>query len=302
VSAELTSDIVALEDGLDDEMLRRLISRRADEENGHEQQRRRQHRPTVSVVIPALNEERNLPFVLPRIGDWVDEVVIVDGNSTDRTCDVARTLMPDIRVVQQKEKGKGAALRAGFEAATGDIIVMLDADGSTDPREIPVFVGALAAGADVVKGTRFAQGAGTTDMSPLRRLGNWLFVQAVRLFFGGRCTDLCYGYIAFWQRSLRQLELDADGFEIETQLSVQALAAGLRVTEVPSFEFKRIHGTSNLRTFRDGWRVLKIILRERRRSTRSKAKSWKPETLELPRGHEFREGMPVASEARAPVG
>jgi glycosyltransferase involved in cell wall biosynthesis len=214
-------------------------------------------------VVPALNEEPNLPFVLPKIGSWVDEVILVDGSSTDRTIQVARTLLPGIRIVRQQGSGKGAALRSGFAAANGDIIVMLDADGSTDPREIPAFVGALAAGADFVKGTRFAQGAGTADMTLLRRLGHRGLVFAVRLLYGGRCSDLTYGYIAFWKRILPQLDLDADGFTLETQMSVRALAAGLKVAEVPSFEFRRLHGKSNLRTFPDGWGVLKTILRER---------------------------------------
>ncbi len=219
----------------------------------------------MSVVIPALNEERNLPFVLPKIAAWVDEVILVDGHSSDRTCDVARSLRPEVRVIEQPGRGKGAALRAGFDAAEGDIIVMLDADGSTDPREIPLFVGALVAGADFVKGSRFGQGAGTADMSRLRRGGNALLVFAVRVLFGGRCSDLCYGYMAFWKRVLPQLALDAEGFEIETQMSVKALGTGLRVAEVPSFEFRRLHGKSNLRTVPDGWRVLKTILREWRR-------------------------------------
>lgn len=227
----------------------------------------------MSVVVPALNEERNLPFVLPKIGAWVDEVILVDGHSTDRTCDVARSLLPDVRVLEQPGRGKGAALRAGFDAAEGDIIVMLDADGSTDPREIPVFVGALVAGADFVKGNRFAQGAGTADMSRLRKVGNALLVFAVRLFFGGRCSDLCYGYMAFWKRVLPRLALDADGFEIETQMSIRALGTGLRVAEVPSFEFRRLHGKSNLRTVPDGWRVLKTILRE---WTRRSGERWRP--------------------------
>jgi glycosyltransferase involved in cell wall biosynthesis len=245
-----------------------LVTREADEKNGGSPGRRNQARPTVSVVIPALNEAPNLPFVLPRIGSWVDEVILVDGYSQDATCLVARTLLPEIRVVKQLGRGKGAALRSGFEAAEGDIIVMLDADGSTDPREIPLFVGALASGAEFVKGTRFVQGAGTADMSRLRRFGNRLLVFAVRLLFGGRCSDLCYGYMAFWKRVLPQLDLDVDGFEIETQMSLKALSRGLRVAEVPSFEFRRIHGKSNLRTVRDGWRVLKTILRERRQVDR----------------------------------
>jgi glycosyltransferase involved in cell wall biosynthesis len=243
------------------DLLSRVISRVPDDDNERPTGRRRQARPTVSVVIPALNEEPNLPFVLPRIGQWVDEVVLVDGYSTDQTIQVARSLLPEIRTISQQGHGKGAALRSGFAAANGDIIVMLDADGSTDPREIPAFVGALAAGADFVKGTRFAQGGGTADMSPLRRLGNRGLVFAVRLLIGGRCSDLCYGYIAFWKRVLPQLDLDADGFAIETQMSVRALAAGLKVAEVPSFESRRLHGKSNLRAIPDGWRALKAILR-----------------------------------------
>jgi glycosyltransferase involved in cell wall biosynthesis len=220
-------------------------------------------RPTITVVIPALNEAANLPYVLPRIDDSVDEVVLVDGHSTDETIAVARQLRGDIRIVAQEGRGKGAALRTGFAAATGDIIVMLDADGSTDPAEIPVFVGALRAGADFVKGSRFLQGGGTSDMPWYRRLGNGGFVRLVRLLFAGRYSDLCYGYNAFWAEVLPALDLDADGFEIETVMNVRALRAGLQVAEVPSFEHKRRHGTSGLKTFPDGWRVLKIILKER---------------------------------------
>ena len=219
----------------------------------------------MSVVIPTLNEELNLPFVLPRIGTWIDEVIIVDGRSTDNTPGVARELMPGVRIVHERRSGKGAALRAGFAACTCDLIIMLDADGSTDPREIPVFVGALAAGAEFVKGTRFAQGAGTEDMWFVRKLGNRALVRLVRLLFGGRFSDLCYGYIALWKRVLDDLDLDSDGFEIETQMNLRALAAGLKVVEVPSFERNRISGNSNLRTIPDGWRVLMTIMREWRR-------------------------------------
>ncbi|HZQ37998.1 MAG TPA: glycosyltransferase family 2 protein [Dehalococcoidia bacterium] len=219
--------------------------------------------PRVSVVIPALNEAENLPHVLPRIPQWVAEVLIVDGHSTDGTAEVARTIRPDVTIVTQEGKGKGAALRSGFSAATGDIIVMLDADGSMDPAHIPAYVGLLRTGADFVKGSRFLQGGGTTDMPFYRRLGNSGFVWLVRLAFGGRYSDLCYGYNAFWRRHLDVLELDGDGFEIETMMNVRALRAGLRVAEVPSFEARRIYGSSRLRTIPDGFRVLRTILRER---------------------------------------
>ena len=219
--------------------------------------------PTVSVVIPTIDEARNLPYVLPRIPRWVHEVILVDGESTDGTVEIARALRPDIEIISQPRRGKGAALQAGFRAATGEVIVTLDADGSADPAEIPLFVAALVGGADFVKGSRFLQGGGTTDMELLRKAGNWALRTAVRAAFGGRYSDLCYGFNAFWSRILPAIDGPADGFEIETMMNVRVLAAGLKVVEIPSFEAERIHGVSNLRTFRDGLRVLRVIARER---------------------------------------
>lgn len=218
--------------------------------------------PSISVVIPTLNEAQNLQHVLPKIPGWVSEVLIVDGHSTDNTIEVARQLRPDVRIVMQKRRGKGDALRCGFEAAKGDIIVMLDADGSTDPTEIQTFTRVLMAGADYAKGSRFMQGAGTSDISLFRKLGNLGLLTLVRFFFGGSFSDLCYGYNAFWRDVLPQLNLDGDGFEIETIMNVRALRAGLDIAEVPSFEYDRVYGTSRLRAIPDGWHVLKAILRE----------------------------------------
>jgi glycosyltransferase involved in cell wall biosynthesis len=225
----------------------------------------------VSVVIPAMNEAQNLPLVLPRIPEWVSEVIIVDGNSTDGTPEAANDFWqavrrrhddPRLRIVPQEGRGKGAALRTGFAAATGDIIVMLDADGSTDPAEIPRFVGMLLGGMDFAKGSRFLHGGGTSDMPLYRKLGNWTFVAMVRLLFGGCYTDLCYGYNAFWRHVLDDLNLEGDGFEIETIMNVRALRRGLKLAGVPSFEAARLYGESHLKTIPDGWRVLNAIKRE----------------------------------------
>jgi glycosyltransferase involved in cell wall biosynthesis len=217
----------------------------------------------VTAVIPALNEAENLSCILPRVAEWVDEVILVDGHSTDATVARARALYPPVRIVTQPGRGKGDALRCGIEAATGDMVVTLDADGSTDPREIPGFIGVLAAGADFAKGSRFVQGAGTADMPLLRRAGNAGLVLLARVLFGGAYTDLCYGYNAFWRDIGLLLHPDADGFEIETLLNVRALKAHLKVVEVPSFEAPRHAGVGRLRTFPDGWRVLKTLVRER---------------------------------------
>ncbi|MCL4560301.1 MAG: glycosyltransferase family 2 protein [Chloroflexi bacterium] len=218
--------------------------------------------PWVSVVIPTLNEAENLHYVLPKIPTWVKEVLIVDGNSVDGTVEVARRLHPKVRVILQTGRGKGAALRCGFNAARGDIIVMLDADGSTDPAEIPAFVGILRAGADYVKGSRFIQGGGSEDITFIRQLGNRLLTIFVRLAFGCQFSDLCYGYNAFWSQYLPVLNPDSNGFEIETTLNLRAFTAGLKVAEVPSFEALRKHGESHLKAIPDGWRILRTILSE----------------------------------------
>jgi Glycosyl transferase family 2 len=225
--------------------------------------RPRRKRPTVSVVVPALNEARNIGWVLSRLPSWVTEVVLVDGLSTDGTEDVAREFVTDLVVVRQSRLGKGAALRAGFAAATGDIIVMIDADGSTDPREMDRFVQALMDGAEFVKGSRHVRGGGSEDWTRIRHAGNQGFVWLVNLIYGSRFTDLCYGYCAFWRYTLDALALSADGFEIETQLALNAVKAGLEIREVGSLELPRRAGTSNLRAFRDGRRVLSTIMNER---------------------------------------
>lgn len=215
--------------------------------------------PRVSVVIPALNEARNLPAILPNVDNVAHEVILVDGHSTDGTVETARAILPHIKVVYQTGKGKGDALRCGFAACNGDIIVMIDADGSTDPLEIPSFIEALVGGADMAKGSRCLASGGSDDITWLRWLGNRALNGMVSRMFQSAFTDLCYGYIAFWRDCLEFFEVDCQGFEVEAQIILRARKANLKIVEVPSYEYSRIHGASHLNTFRDGWRVLKMI-------------------------------------------
>ncbi len=257
-------------------------------------------RPTISVVIPTLNEAANLPHVFSRLPESIDEVVVVDGHSTDDTVEVALALRPSVRVVLQNGVGKGNALACGFAAAKCDIIVMLDADGSTDPAEIPKFIAPLLKGADFVKGSRFIEGGGSSDITPFRRAGNRALGGTVNVLYGTRYTDLCYGYNAFWRDCLPQLYVTCDGFEVETLINVRIARAGLRTVEVPSHESERIHGTSNLSAIRDGSRVLRTIMRERMRRPPVASDKWRPQydELALARGtHDARERVGSSLEA-----
>ncbi len=260
------------------------VSRREAETIARAAMLTRPREPRVSVVVPALNEARNLREVLPTLPP-VHEVILVDGGSVDGTIAAAREALPGIVTLSQMRRGKGNALAAGFARVTGDIVVMFDADGSADPAEIPRFVGALVEGADFAKGSRFREGGGSTDITPVRRLGNKFLHTWMNLSFRTRFTDLCYGYNAFWADLVPLLDLPdhelvipggapmlwGDGFEIETLINCRFASAGLTITEVPSVERSRIHGESNLHAVSDGFRVLRTLRTERTRARKNVA-------------------------------
>jgi glycosyltransferase involved in cell wall biosynthesis len=224
--------------------------------------RRRIQWPTVTAVIPTLNEADNLRWLLPRLTS-VDEVVIVDGQSSDGTAEIARLLRPDATIIVEPPTGKGTAMRTGMAAATSEVLIMLDADGSMDPAEFDAFLALLCRGFDFVKGSRYACGGGSDDLTGLRSVGNkWLTRLANGLYRGG-WSDLCYGYVGIRRSAVDRLALKSTGFEIETEMCVNAVRAGLKMAEVASHESNRRHGESNLNTFRDGWRVLRTMVRLR---------------------------------------
>jgi len=222
----------------------------------------------VSIVIPTLNEEKNLARLLEEVkrffskrSDLSYEIIVVDGHSTDRTVAIARK--HGCKVLFD-DRGKGSALRKGMRAAKGEIIVTMDADLSMRAVELGMLIEAIRAGYDVAMGSRFIQGGGTEDMPWYRVLGNKFFVFLVNLFWRTKYSDLCYGYRSFSKRAVKRLlrHLTCDGFGIETEISIKAAKLRLRTVEIPSFEKPRKYGKGKLRTFRDGWRILKTIIKE----------------------------------------
>jgi glycosyltransferase involved in cell wall biosynthesis len=227
---------------------------------------------TVSVIIPTLNEAGNLPYVLNTIPGWVNEVILVDGRSDDDTQRIAKVLRPDVRIIHELKRGKGAAMRAGLYAARGDILIALDADGSMDGAALAKFRDAILAGADYVKGSRFAPGGGSSDITKFRRFGDRGICYLIWLLYGSLYSDATYGYIAVRATCLDALNIDTDGFEVETLIGIRALRARLRTTEVPCYEASRIHGVSNLSVLSDGLRIFRVIVSERlKRSHRAVA-------------------------------
>ncbi len=223
---------------------------------------------TVSVIIPTLNEAGNLPYVLDTVPDWVDEVIVVDGRSTDDTERIARLMRPDVKVIHELTPGKGAALRAGFNAASGDYLIAIDADGSMDGNRLGEFRDALDRGAEYVKGSRFLPGGGSADITRLRRFGDGGICFLMRVLFGAHYSDATYGYFAVRADRADHLNIDSDGFEVETLINIHAYRAGLTIAEVSCFEGNRIHGASNLSVFKDGFRIARCILLERVRGHR----------------------------------
>ena len=219
-------------------------------------------RLTVSVVIPTLNEAGNIGTVLRQLRSFED-IVLVDGFSEDGTIEIALTVRPDITALQRRPRGKGDALRAGFAAASGDVIVIMDADGSMDPGEVGVFMSVMELGFDLVKGSRLACGGGSHDLTTVRWLGNAALCKVANTLFHTHWTDLCYGYLAFRRSCLPRLALTADGFDIESQILGHAALAGLRIAEVPSIEMPRRTGDSHLNARKDGTRILRAMLAAR---------------------------------------
>lgn len=215
----------------------------------------------VTALVCTLNEAENLPHVLPKIPEWVDEILLIDACSMDNTIEVARELKPEIQVRCQQDKGKGNALRYGIQQASGSIIVTLDADGSTDPAEISMFIDALLRGYDFAKGSRFL--GKHLVMSPVRSLGNHFLVILTNILFGTKYTDLCAGLNAFWKDIIAKIDPEGTSFLDEPTIYTRLKKKGLRVIEVPQCDKGRLFGTANEHLLTQGLRILTIVMAER---------------------------------------
>ena len=221
-------------------------------------------RATISIIIPALNEAANLPFVLPRIPPVPEilEVILVDGASTDGTADIARDLLAGIRIVEQDGCGKGNAVKCGAQAAKGDYFLVLDADGSQMPEEIPIYLEQAREGYDLVKGSRYLDGRDTEDETLGRVLMCKLTYFVANSLWQTKFSDIGYGVFLINREKFLDLDIKSNFFEMEYELMIKAKRKGLKIVEVPAHENARIHGKSHLSYRHDGWLIFKTVLRE----------------------------------------
>lgn len=218
--------------------------------------------PKITVIVPTFNEEKNLPHVLPKIPPIIDEVLLVDRHSTDNTVAIAKYLYPNIKVIFQDGKGKGNAITCGAKAATGDYFLVLDADGSQATEEIPFYVEKAKEGYDLVKGSRYLPGAGSTDESFFRKILIRIGQIIANKLWNTNFSDICYGMFLIDREKYLSLDIKARGFDIEWELMAKASRKKLTIAEIPAIEKNRLHGKSRLLWFRDGWPIVRTIFRE----------------------------------------
>jgi glycosyltransferase involved in cell wall biosynthesis len=218
----------------------------------------------VSVIIPTRNEAENLPEVLQEVLKYADEVIVVDGNSKDRTQEVARSF--GVKVVQDNGLGKGDALRVGANAASGEILVFIDADQSHDPRDIPFLVRPIKNGhADHVHGSRMLGGSEelfSTIGEIIRLFGSCTITTLVNFRFRTRLTDTQNGFRALKRSVFHELNLKQNITTIEQEMVVETLRRGFRLLEIPTHEYRRNFGSSTISIWRVGFTYVATLLRQ----------------------------------------
>ena len=215
----------------------------------------------ATLVILTLNEIAGMKTIMPQVKqEWVDEILLADGGSTDGTCEYAKEL--GIKVVNQKTKGRGEAFRVGASEAKNEILVYFSPDGNEDPNDIPKLIGKIREGYDMAIASRFSNDSESKDATLIRRIGNNMFTLAINILFGTRLTDAVNGFRAIRKSVMLDLHTDSNQFEIEIQMTMRCARKKYKITEIPTFEGKRIGGEAKLHTIRDGYAYAKLIAKE----------------------------------------
>ncbi|QKW11207.1 glycosyltransferase family 2 protein [Streptomyces sp. NA04227] len=230
----------------------------------------------MSLVIPVRDESPGLDQLLREVPGCVGEIVLVYHGPGPHPASPAPSsaAAPRIRRICPGVGSGGEAgeiIHEGLRVAVGEFVVLIDADGSMRPGEIPHYVHYLESGYDFVKGSRFIAGGDSPGYPLARRAGHRALLSVARLLYGQRLTDIWYGFCAFRRDFLRLLPLRPDGVEPGAWMVVHALHYGLRIAEVPSVELPRRFDTYRLRTLHDGWRILWVLLAERPRNGLARA-------------------------------
>ena len=227
-------------------------------------------RPTFTLAILALNEIEAIQVVAPKIDrSWVDEIIVVDGGSTDGTIEWCEA--HGFQVLRQRGRGYGAGMRHAMEISKSDYIIEFMADGNSDPTAIPRLVAKASEGYDLVVGSRYIDGARSEDDTVVTRFGNWCFTKIVNILFRAHFSDAMMGFRAYNIAKFRTMEVDEDGLTFPTQGSIQFTKYGYRVGEVGASEPKRIGGVRKAHNFYTGLELLRMIAKELFRPVRRKA-------------------------------
>ena len=219
----------------------------------------------VTLILPAKNEEGCIGKVLQEVPKkLVDEILVIDGHSTDNTVkEVEKYLRPrKDKIITQKSRGYGGAFIEGIKEASGDVIIMMDADGSHNPADIPFLLNKIKEGYDYVMSSRYTAGARSFDDTFIRWLGNQLFTKITNIVHNMHVTDSLYLLTAVKKKDLEKLNLKCKGFEFCTEVIIKASNAGLRFAEISAIERARYNGDSKVSVFTDGLKILMMIFKK----------------------------------------
>lgn len=215
---------------------------------------------TTTLIIPTYNEIDGVKAIMPQIDrSWCDEILVVDGGSTDGTVEWLRE--NNWNVIQQTKPGIGEAYREAQAVTTGEVILTFSPDGNSVAERIPALVEEMRKGYDLVIVSRYLDGAKSEDDDSLTSIGNFLFTSMINICFGGKYTDTLVIFRAYRREILKTLDIDAPHMTYEVQISIRAAKAKLRIGEIPGDEPARIGGERKMRPFRVGLEILREIAR-----------------------------------------